>query len=203
VVNARPLVLAHRPRRCRPHVATIAIFDHPGNIGYPTYWHARGYGLFAVNPLGRHAFDAKQPLLNYTLEKGQAATFRYRIVFYTHAATADELNREADAFAAAREAISSPPSMVTDGFSDLPIVSSTGLQMISLTMRSVKNRSVPAARTRIDVSEVMAITCSPNSTKPASDAISTACTQRLMLPPKIRSALPIRPKSCPSTPCPT
>ena len=79
--------------------ATIAIFDHPGNVGYPTYWHARGYGLFAVNPLGRHAFDAKQPPLNYTLEKGQSATFRYRIVFYTHAATAEELNREADAFA--------------------------------------------------------------------------------------------------------
>jgi hypothetical protein len=82
------------------HIATIAIFDHPGNIGYPTYWHARGYGLFAANPLGRHAFDAKQPLLNYTLEKGQSATFRYRIVFYTHAATAEELNHEADAFAA-------------------------------------------------------------------------------------------------------
>ena len=80
--------------------STIAIFDHPGNIGYPTYWHARGYGLFAANPLGRHMFDPKQPPLNYTLEKGQTATFRYRLVFYTHAATADELNREADAFAA-------------------------------------------------------------------------------------------------------
>jgi hypothetical protein len=84
------------------HVATIAIFDHPGNIGYPTYWHARGYGLFAANPLGRHAFDAKQTTLNYTLEKGQSATFRYRIVFYTHAETAEELNHEADAFAEAR-----------------------------------------------------------------------------------------------------
>ena len=82
------------------HVATIAIFDRPENIGYPTYWHARGYGLFAANPLGRHAFDAKQPPLNYALEKGQSATFRYRIVFYTHAATTEELNREADAFAA-------------------------------------------------------------------------------------------------------
>jgi Methane oxygenase PmoA len=79
---------------------TIAIFDHPGNIGYPTYWHARGYGLFAVNPLGRHMFDAKQAPLNYTLEKGQSATFRYRIVIYTHAATTAELNGEADAFAA-------------------------------------------------------------------------------------------------------
>ena len=31
---------------------TIAIIDHPGNPNYPTYWHARDYGLFAVNPLG-------------------------------------------------------------------------------------------------------------------------------------------------------
>ena len=32
---------------------TVAIFDHPKNPGYPTYWHARGYGLFAANPLGQ------------------------------------------------------------------------------------------------------------------------------------------------------
>ena len=85
------------------HTVTIAIFDHPGNIGYPTYWHARGYGLFAANPLGRHMFDLKQPPLDFTLEKGQSTTFRYRIVFYTRAATADELNHEADSFAAARK----------------------------------------------------------------------------------------------------
>jgi hypothetical protein len=85
------------------HTVTIAIFDHPGNAGYPTYWHARGYGLFAANPLGRHMFDPKQPALDYTLDKGQSTTFRYRIVIYTHAATVDELNREADAFAAQKE----------------------------------------------------------------------------------------------------
>ncbi len=85
------------------HTATIAIFDHPGNVGYPTYWHARGYGLFAANPLGRHMFDPKQPPLDFTLEKGQTTTFRYRIVIYTHAATAEELNHEADAFAAAKD----------------------------------------------------------------------------------------------------
>jgi hypothetical protein len=83
------------------HTVTIAIFDNPRNPGYPTTWHARGYGLFAVNPLGPHAFNAKEPPINFTLEKGQSATFRYRIVFYTHAATADELNKEAAAFAAA------------------------------------------------------------------------------------------------------
>jgi len=81
------------------HTVTIAIFDHPGNVGYPTYWHARGYGLFAANPLGRHMFSPSQPPLDYTLEKGQSVTFRYRIAVYTHAATTEELNRAADVFA--------------------------------------------------------------------------------------------------------
>jgi len=85
------------------HTVTIAIFDHPGNVNYPTYWHARGYGLFAANPLGQHSFDAKQPPLNYTLEKGQSVTFWYRVVIYTRGATSDELNREADAFAAEKQ----------------------------------------------------------------------------------------------------
>ncbi|MGA7341045.1 MAG: PmoA family protein [Terracidiphilus sp.] len=84
------------------HTDTIAIFDHPGNPNYPAYWHARGYGLFAVNPLGQHMFDPKQPELEYTLEKGQSATFRYRVVIYPRAVTVDELNRQADQFAADR-----------------------------------------------------------------------------------------------------
>jgi hypothetical protein len=82
------------------HVASIAIFDRPDNPGYPTYWHARGYGLFAANPLGRDIFDPKQPALNFTLEKGQSATFRYRVVLYSSAASPAQLDREADAFAA-------------------------------------------------------------------------------------------------------
>jgi hypothetical protein len=82
------------------HVDTIAIIDHPGNPGYPTYWHARGYGLFAANPLGRSIFDPKQSPFNYTLDKGQETTFRYRVVIADRAETADELNKEADAFAA-------------------------------------------------------------------------------------------------------
>lgn len=83
------------------HEATIAIFDSPGNPGYPTYWHARGYGLFAANPLGRTIFDSRQPAFNFTIEKNQTATFRYRVVLYSYLADAEQLNREADQFAAA------------------------------------------------------------------------------------------------------
>lgn len=59
---------------------SIAIIDHPGNVGYPTYWHARGYGLFAANPLGQKVFSNGKEQLNYSLPKGQSVTFRYRVI---------------------------------------------------------------------------------------------------------------------------
>jgi hypothetical protein len=81
------------------HTVTIAVFDHPRNPNYPTYWHARGYGLFAANPLGQHIFDPKAPLLNYTIEKNQNLTFTYRILLLPRAPHPGELNRDADTFA--------------------------------------------------------------------------------------------------------
>jgi hypothetical protein len=81
------------------HNVTIGILDQPRNPGYPTTWHARGYGLFALNPLAPSVFDPKQPAMNFTLEKNQTASFRYRIILLSHAATTEEMNYEADAFA--------------------------------------------------------------------------------------------------------
>ncbi len=80
------------------HVVTIAIIDQSKNPGYPTYWHARGYGLFAANPLGRSIFDPKQPAFNYTIEKGNTATFRYRVILFSQAVDPNQMNREADLF---------------------------------------------------------------------------------------------------------
>ena len=79
--------------------ATIAIFDDPKNPGAPTFWHARGYGLFAANPLGRHIFDPKAPAFDYTIQKNQTAVFRYRVLITAHAIPVDDANREANAFA--------------------------------------------------------------------------------------------------------
>lgn len=60
---------------------SIVLIDHPQNVGYPTYWHARGYGLFAANPLAPSVFtDGKAPAMNYTLPAGKSVTFRYRLV---------------------------------------------------------------------------------------------------------------------------
>jgi len=80
------------------HTETIAIFDHKGNPGYPTYWHARGYGLFAANPLGRRIFDPKQPQFDYTVDKGKSTTFHYQVSISSHAVSPSEMNQAANAF---------------------------------------------------------------------------------------------------------
>ena len=61
-------------------LVTITILDHPGNPGFPTYWHARGYGLFAANPLGQKIFSNGKQELNFTIPPGQSVTFQYRIL---------------------------------------------------------------------------------------------------------------------------
>jgi hypothetical protein len=59
---------------------SIAIIDHPKNPNYPTFWHARGYGLFAANPLGEKVFNNGKSAFNLKLKKGESVTFKYRIV---------------------------------------------------------------------------------------------------------------------------
>jgi len=74
----------------------IAIFNHPDGVNYPTYWMARGYGLFSANPLGQHHFQKatgmKNPQpLNLTLRPGESAVFRFRILLYEGSRTTEEL----------------------------------------------------------------------------------------------------------------
>ncbi|HEY8549276.1 MAG TPA: PmoA family protein [Vicinamibacterales bacterium] len=78
---------------------TLAILDHPQNHGFPTYWHARGYGLFAANPFGQHAFDPKQPEAKFTLAPGKSLTFRHRILVIDGTVTGGAMQKEHQAFA--------------------------------------------------------------------------------------------------------
>ena len=66
---------------------TITILDHPANPGFPTYWHARGYGLFAANPLGQKIFSNGKEELNFSLAPHASATFRQRILISSAIAT--------------------------------------------------------------------------------------------------------------------
>lgn len=74
----------------------VTIIDHPENPGYPTYWHARDYGLFAANPLGQEIFSKGKEQLNLKLLPGASVTFKYRVLITSSAKpTAAELKQEA------------------------------------------------------------------------------------------------------------
>jgi hypothetical protein len=70
----------------------VAMIDHPKNINYPTYWHARGYGLFALNPLGEKVFSNGKKTLDLKLKKGESVTFQYRVVVKSGVLTDAELD---------------------------------------------------------------------------------------------------------------
>ncbi|MEO6637848.1 MAG: PmoA family protein [Ginsengibacter sp.] len=80
---------------------SVIIIDHPGNPNYPTFWHARGYGLFAANPLGEKIFTNGKSLKNLKLETGESVTFRFRIVIHNGSKTIlpEKINELADEFA--------------------------------------------------------------------------------------------------------
>lgn len=78
----------------------IAIFDNPRNFRHPTTWHARGYGLFSVNPFGLRAFTSDPKAAgSHRIESGGSLTLRYRVLIHggdaTQANIADAYHRYA------------------------------------------------------------------------------------------------------------
>jgi len=72
----------------------VAMLDHPSNPGHPVHWHARDYGLFALNPWGQHAFDPAAPENHTTLPAGESLRFRWRVVIHQGAADIAEMYRD-------------------------------------------------------------------------------------------------------------
>ena len=61
----------------------VTILDHPSNPHHPPRWHARAYGLFAVNPFGFGAFtNDKSQDGSITVDPGQSLRFRYRVIIH-------------------------------------------------------------------------------------------------------------------------
>jgi hypothetical protein len=69
---------------------SVVMMDHPSNVGYPTYWHARTYGLFAANPLGQKVFSDGAEELNFKLEANESTTWKHRILIVS----GSKLNKE-------------------------------------------------------------------------------------------------------------
>jgi hypothetical protein len=79
---------------------SIVICDHPKNPGYPTYWHARGYGLFSANPLGVSDFTQGKQAMSFSISAGESVTFRYRVIVNSGPfLSSQEINDIAEEFA--------------------------------------------------------------------------------------------------------
>lgn len=80
---------------------SVTVIDHPSNPNYPTFWHARGYGLFAANPLGEKIFTNGKSEKNLQLQKGETIRFYYRIIIQEDKETipTQQLDKMADEFA--------------------------------------------------------------------------------------------------------
>ena len=70
---------------------TVAMLDHPENPGFPTYWHARDYGLFAANPFGQAVFTEGKEALHFALAPGASTTLRYRIILFSGHPSPDDV----------------------------------------------------------------------------------------------------------------
>jgi len=79
---------------------SLVICDHPKNPCYPTYWHARGYGLFSANPFGWKDFTKGKGQLDFKIPAGESVTFRYRVIISSGVHLNDtEINTYVDDFA--------------------------------------------------------------------------------------------------------
>lgn len=77
---------------------TVAFFDHPSTENYPSYWHARAYGLFSVNPFGRKDYRKGAEAVNPVLKADQAYHLRYRVVIYSGKVSKERLDEDYQAF---------------------------------------------------------------------------------------------------------
>lgn len=81
----------------------IAMYHHPESVNYPTYWHARGYGCFAANPIGQFDFQEGRDLENpqkrtLVIPPGENALFKFRLTVYEGARTKGQFNEEFEEF---------------------------------------------------------------------------------------------------------
>jgi hypothetical protein len=72
--------------------AGVNIMNHPSGFRYPSWYHVRTYGLFAVNPFGIKDFEPGTQLDGtVVLEKGGTLSFCYRVLFHDTPLSFEEL----------------------------------------------------------------------------------------------------------------
>ncbi len=60
----------------------VAMLNHPASFRFPTYWHARTYGLFTANPFGTQSLNPEEPNGAHTIEPGSPLKLYHRFIFH-------------------------------------------------------------------------------------------------------------------------
>lgn len=73
---------------------TIAVLDSTKNLNYPSYMMVRPYGLLALNPFGKKAFEPTAEARKFILERGKSIKFRYRLVIYSEKVSPEKIEKD-------------------------------------------------------------------------------------------------------------
>lgn len=84
------------------HDVTVAIFAHPSGLNHPPYWHARDYGLFAVNPFARKGYDPSAAERITRLGVAESLAVRFRLAVYASQVDKARLDRDYEQFIRSR-----------------------------------------------------------------------------------------------------
>lgn len=77
---------------------TAALFDSPKNKNFPSLMMVRGYGLLALNPFGRKAFQPNETARKFVLEPKQSIEFRHRLLILAEKAGYETIEKEFQKF---------------------------------------------------------------------------------------------------------
>lgn len=73
----------------------VALLDHPDNPRHPTWWMARDYGMFNINPFGISFFANKdRGTGDFSFQAGESVTFRYRVLLMESAFDAEVIEEQ-------------------------------------------------------------------------------------------------------------
>lgn len=71
---------------------TVAIFDNRANHNYPSSsMMVRPYGLLALNPFGRKAYEPNAAARKFVLSKGKSIKFKHRLIIYAEKAAPEKI----------------------------------------------------------------------------------------------------------------
>jgi hypothetical protein len=77
---------------------TVAVFDHPENLNFPSNMMVRPYGLLALNPYGQKAFVPTKVERKFTLAAGKSVLFKHRLAVFPKVAEKAVIDAEYQRF---------------------------------------------------------------------------------------------------------